>query len=63
MIIMLKDYLQKERKRKEEDRMVERKENRVKKGRNEWRKEVMKNCPVCFTSPNYLVNFRVPPST
>lgn len=33
---MLKDSLQKERKRKEEDRMVERKENRVKKGRNEW---------------------------
>lgn len=24
------------------------------------RKEVMKNCPVCFTSPNYLVNFTVP---
>lgn len=63
MIIMLKDTLQKERKRKEEDRMVERKENRVKKGMKGEKKEVMKNYPIGFTSLNYLLNFTVPPST
>lgn len=49
MIIMLKDSPHKERKRKEEDKMVEKKENGVKKGRKEWReKGSNEKCLVCF---------------